>query len=105
MFLTIAALKVSGPHPRRIHADFPAYDPSALPPFFREYLVKLCEPGMSSVWYHCRGGLGKRPVSFFLSLPENSATGDRRAEQHSQREGDERATIRARQLAPEGMRT
>src|SRR6266436_2061910 len=31
---------------------------------------------MSLVCYHYRRGRGKRPISLFLSLPENSATGE-----------------------------
>ena len=44
--------------------------------FFREDLVKLCESELSLVCYHYRRGWGRRPVSLFHSLPENSAKAD-----------------------------
>jgi hypothetical protein len=45
-------------------------------PPFREDLVKLCEPELSLVCYHYRKGWGRRSVSRFHSLPENSAKAD-----------------------------
>src|SRR5947209_3257015 len=66
---------------------------------FSENLVKLCEPVLSLVCYHGCRGWGEHPVSLFLSLSENSATGDSRAEQHSQMEGERRAALHGRQPA------
>jgi hypothetical protein len=44
--------------------------------FFREDLVKWCELELSLVCYHYRRGWGRRPVSLFHSLLENSAKTD-----------------------------
>jgi hypothetical protein len=48
--------------------------------------VKLCEPELSLVCYHYRRGWGRRSVSLFHSLPENSAKAECFDGQHSQTE-------------------
>ena len=67
--------------------------------FFREDLVKSCEPRLSLVCYHSRRGWGKRSVSLFHSSWENNDTAYCRTKRRSQRKGGARAALYGRQPA------
>src|SRR5258706_909594 len=62
--------------------------------FFREDLVKWCEPWMSQVCYHCRRGAEAGvPFPFFCRRQRIALSGDSWTEPRSQRKGERRAAL------------